>query len=86
MQTTKTRTAAFLETLADASEEYRYYRNPIAVMTEFGLSTDEQEVILNGSIEDIREAAGERMEAFQIKCKFPVPVVGRSSRLTLRRG
>jgi hypothetical protein len=67
----KTRTAAFLEALAaDIELELSYDRDPAKVMTEFGLSDDEQNVILHGTIAEIREAVGQT-EAFLIKKHSP---------------
>lgn len=74
MLATQTRTAAFLDLLAaDPVAEYHYDRHPVEVMTEFGLTDEEQAVLLHGTIDEVRQATGPGTEAFKIKIRTGQP-------------
>ncbi len=49
--------SGFIEALAsDPDKEFLFGQEPVAVMTEFGLSDDQQRLLLKGSIDEIRAA------------------------------
>jgi hypothetical protein len=50
----------FIEALAsDPNKEYLFGQEPVAVMNEFGLSADQQRLLLKGSIDEIRTVVQE---------------------------
>ncbi len=54
--------ADFIDALAeDPDKEFLFGQEPVAVMTEFGLSADQQHTLLKGSINEIRAAVQEEM-------------------------
>ena len=49
--------SGFIDSLAsDPDKEFLFGQEPVAVMTEFGLSDDQQRLLLKGSIDNIRTA------------------------------